>query len=176
MIKPLVRLLQALSSNSDPGAIAHAFACGILLGFMPKDNIFWYILFIFILFMRIQRATYSLTVLVGALIAPLLDPLFHTIGMWVLTRESLIPFYEKLLSIPFVSFTKFNNTIVMGSLCFSLLCYFPLYGLARLWVHLWRRYIAAGVRKLRIVNLIKQIPLVEKIHDLASEIEFMEVE
>lgn len=176
MIKPVARLIQALSSNSDPGAIAHAFACGILLGFMPKNNLLWYVLFVFILFLRIQRATYSISVIIGALFAPLLDPIFDAVGVWILTRESLVPFFAGLLDIPFVSFTRFNNSIVMGSLCCSLIVYFPLYALSRLWTHLWRTYIASRVRKLKVVQIMEKIPLVEKIRDIANEIEFMEVE
>ena len=63
MFKPIAKLLKALSSNRDPGAIACAFACGIVLGVMPKDNALWYILFIFIFFMRIQRGAFTLAVI-----------------------------------------------------------------------------------------------------------------
>ncbi|HAK68458.1 MAG TPA: TIGR03546 family protein, partial [Treponema sp.] len=48
MLKAFVKLIKALSSNTAPGEIAHAFAWGVILGFMPKDNALWYILFIFI--------------------------------------------------------------------------------------------------------------------------------
>ena len=77
MIKYLVKMLQALSSNTAPAQIAHAVSCGFILGFVPKENLLWYILFVFILFLRIQRGTYALFILVGALLAPFLDPLFR---------------------------------------------------------------------------------------------------
>ena len=50
MIKAIAKLFKALNANVNPGEIAHAFSCGILLGLMPKNNVFWYLLFIFILF------------------------------------------------------------------------------------------------------------------------------
>ena len=168
MFKPFIKLIKALSSNTDPGAIAHAFCCGILLGFVPKDNLLWYILFVFMFFMRIQRATYVLSVVVGALLAALLDPVFDTIGYWVLTQPDAIPFYVNLLNVPFVAFTKFNNTIVMGSLLCGIVFYVPLYWLSRLVIFLWRKYLAEGVRRLKLVQLLKQIPLIEKIASMAA--------
>ena len=152
-----------MCSNTHPGAIAHGFACGILLGFIPKSNLLWYILFIFIMFIRIQRGCYSLSVIIGSLIASLLDPMFDTIGVWVLTRQSLIPAIAFLQNVPFVAFTRFHNSVVMGSLVFSLLMYAPLYFWARFFIYFWRKYLAEKVRELKLIKLVKQIPLVQKI-------------
>ena len=163
MFKPLAKLLKALSSNKDPGAIACAFACGILLGFMPKDNALWYVLFVFMFFMRIQRGAFMLSVLVGAIAAPLLDPCFDMVGTYILTLPQARDTYIRLLDIPGVAFTRFNNTIVMGSLACGIAAYIPLYLLARGFVFLWRRYIGAAMRKLKFIQMIKQIPLVEKL-------------
>ena len=55
MLKFLVKLLKALNSNSHPGEIAHAVCLGMLLGFLPKNNIFWYVITVFVLFMRINK-------------------------------------------------------------------------------------------------------------------------
>ncbi len=168
MLQALSKLLSALSSNRAPGEIAHAFACGMLLGFMPKTNLLWYILFVLIFFLRIQRATLTLTLLVAALLTPLLDPYFDSVGYWVLTQESLIPTYIKLLNIPFVAFTKFNNTVVMGSLICSLCAYIPFYAIARLLVFLWRKYLADGIRKSKLANIMRQIPLIQKLISMAQ--------
>ena len=106
MIKALTTLIKSLSSNTNPGALAHAFCCGMLLGFLPKNNILWYILFILIFFMRIQRTVFSLSTLTFSLLSPLFDPFFHDIGFWILSLEKASPFYSFLLNIPFVAFTK----------------------------------------------------------------------
>src|SRR5574344_51955 len=123
MLSYIVKLLKSLNANADPGDIAHAVSLGMLLGFMPKNNILWYILFIFFLFVRINKGAYFLMMLAAACIAPLLDPLFDTIGYTVLTVQPLKGLYSRLLDIPFVGFTKFNNTIVAGSLVFGLILY-----------------------------------------------------
>lgn len=169
MLKAIAKLLGAISSNTRPGAIAHAVSCGVLLGFMPKDNLLWYILFIFILFMNIQRGAYALSILLGAALTVFLDPLFDSVGYSILTIESVKPYYASLLDIPFVAFTKFNNTVVMGSFVCGVAAYIPLYVLARLFVWAWRKYLAEKVRKLKIDAVLKNIPLVEKIAGMMGE-------
>ena len=77
-------------------------------------------------------------------------------------QESLEPFFVRLLNIPFVAFTKINNTIVMGSLACGIVAYIPLYVIARVFIHFWRKYAAEKVRELKIVKLLKHIPLIEK--------------
>ncbi len=169
MLKPLAKLLKALSSNRDPGAIAHAFALGALLGSMPKDNLLWYLLFVFILFMRIQRGALGLSILFFSLLTQFTDPLFNEVGYFVLTHEALQPLFAKLIRMPFLAFTKFNNTIVMGSLVCGLAAYIPLYILSRLFVFVWRRYVGNFLRKLKVLQMIKQIPIVTKIIDAVEE-------
>ena len=169
MLKAIAKLLGAISSNTRPGAIAHAVSCGVLLGFMPKDNLLWYILFIFILFMNIQRGAYALSILLGAAFTVFLDPLFDSVGYSILTVASVKPSYASLLDIPFVAFTKFNNTVVMGSFVCGVAAYIPLYVLARLFVWAWRKYLAEKVRKLKIAAVLKNIPLVEKIAGMMGE-------
>ena len=169
MLKAIAKLLGAISSNTRPGAIAHAVSCGVLLGFMPKDNLLWYILFIFIMFMNIQRGAYALSILLGAAFTVFLDPLFDSVGYSILTVESMKPYYASLLDIPFVAFTKFNNTVVMGSFVCGVAAYIPLYVLARLFVWAWRKYLAEKVRKLKIAAVLKNIPLVEKIAGMMGE-------
>lgn len=169
MLKAISKLLGAISSNTRPGAIAHAVSCGVLLGFMPKDNLLWYILFVFILFMNIQRGAYALSILLGAALTVFMDPLFDSVGYSILTVESLKPYYASLLDIPFVAFTKFNNTVVMGSFVCGIAAYIPLYVLARLFVWAWRKYLAEKVRKFKIAAVLKNIPLVEKIVGMMGE-------
>lgn len=169
MFKPLAKLLKALSSNTDPGAIACAFACGLILGFIPKGNLIWWVLFVFMLFMRIQRGAFALAIFLGSLLAPRLDPTFISIGDKVLHLPQFIPYYIKLLDTPFVVFTKFNNTVVMGSLIVSVISFIPVYIIVRILIFVWRRYIGNAMRKLKFLQNIKQIPLIEKIVDAVEE-------
>ena len=88
-------------------------------------------------------------------------------GWWFLNLEKLTPFFSWLLDIPFVGFTNFNNTIVMGSLLFSLAAYIPLYFIVRLFLKYWRAFLAPAVRKSKLVVYLSKLPLIVKIGEMA---------
>ena len=161
MLKYFVKLLKSLNANSHPGEIAHACAFGLLLGFLPKSSILWYIFFIFALFLRINKGMYFLMIILGSLIAPLLDPAFDAIGYWVLTLPQLHNMFRTWLDTPFVAFTRFNNTIVAGSLVFSVVAYVPFYILSRLFVRLWRQTLQPLLARNPVVKAFQQLPLVK---------------
>lgn len=169
MLKFIVKLLKALNSNSHPGEIAHAVCLGMLLGFLPKNNIFWYIITVFILFMRINKGALVLSTLGFSLLAPLFDSLFDTVGYWFLTLPALEPTFTWLLDIPFVGFTKFNNTIVSGALLCGLAIYIPLYIIARLFVWFIRNKLVPVLRKTKFIVAISKVPLVKKMAALAAK-------
>lgn len=171
MIAPVVKLFKALNTNSHPGEIAHAASIGILLGLIPKNNALWYILFVFFLFVRIHKGTLVLSILLGTLLAPLLDPLFDSLGYTVLTFEAFKPAYANLLEIPFVAFTKFNNTIVAGSLTSSLILYIPVYILTRFLVFIWRKFVVPALSQNKLVQVLYKTPLIAKIAGLFTEAE-----
>ena len=169
MLKFLVKLLKALNSNSHPGEIAHAVCLGMLLGFLPKNNIFWYVITVFVLFMRINKGALVLCTLAFSLLAPLFDPVFDSVGYWFLTLPSLEPTFAKLLDIPFVSFTKFNNTIACGSLLCGLVLYIPLYIIVRLIIWLMRNKLVTILRKTKVIVVLSKFPLVQKVSALIAE-------
>ncbi len=166
MFKKLILFLKALNSNRHPGEIAHAVCLGMILGFLPKNNALWYILTVFFIFMRINRGSFILFTFLFSLLAPLLDPIFDNVGYWILTLDKLEPVFSKLLDVPFVGFTKFNNSIVCGSLVLSLLAYTPLYWLTRLILKYWRASLAPVIRKSKLVTFLSKIPLIQKIGEM----------
>ncbi len=170
MLGYLLNLFRALNSNSHPGEIAHGVALGVIMGMMPKDNALWYILFALFLFVRINKAVYLLVTLgVSLCIAPA-DMMLDQLGYQALTFGPLVPIYRSLLEIPFVAFTKFNNTVVMGSLVAGLVLYIPVYVLARLLVRLWRTVLAPKITASKLWVGMKRLPFVEKIVSKSQEI------
>lgn len=168
MFKPAVKLLKAMSSNTNPSEICHAVALGTILGLMPKDNLLWYILFVLFLFCRIQRSAFTVSLVIATLLAPLFDPLFNWIGNQILTIEKFYPFYKSFLDVPFLSFTKLNNSIVMGSFIAGIVCYIPVYFITKGFLILWRNFLSGFVNKLKIVQVIKGLPWVKKLTKAAS--------
>ena len=170
MISYIVKLLKALNTNSHPGEIAHAVAIGVLLGFMPKDNALWYLLFVLFLFVRVHKGAFLLTVLAASLLARLFDPLFDAIGYAVLTFSPLEPVYAALLDIPFVAFTKFNNTVVAGAVVSSLILYIPVYILIRILIKSWRTHLAPALARSKFMQAFYQIPFISKIAGFFTEV------
>ncbi len=169
MIKILAKLLKALNTNVNSAELAHAFSCGFILGFMPKNNVFWYLVFIFILFIKINKPVYLLAVLLSSFIAPFADSYFDTVGYAFLTIPELSDIFAKLIEIPFVGFTKFNNTVVMGSFLCGLILYIPLYFIAKAIVYLWRKYVAERIRNTKLAKGFQALPFVTKVQSLMED-------
>jgi uncharacterized protein (TIGR03546 family) len=168
-LKYIIKLVKSLNSNAHPGEIAHACAFGALLGLMPKDNALWWLIFIFTLFMRINKGSYFIFIIIGSLLAPHLDGFFDSFGYLILMLPQCTSLFSKWLDIPFVSFTKFNNTIVMGSFLTGIITYIPIYIILRLFVMVWRKYIASALSNSKIVKAFYKIPFVHKIAGIATE-------
>lgn len=170
MLSYIIKFLKALGANSKPSQIANSFCIGFILGVLPKNNLLWWLVFVFFMFVRINKAGYFIMMLLGAFISPYLDPTFHKIGEFVLTYEPLVPVYSKLLEIPFVGFTRFNNTIVCGSLVGGLLAYLPLYIFMLVFIWVWRKWIAPFFNRSKVVKMFFQLPLVRKLTSKLAEI------
>ena len=168
MIRYIVKMFRALNANANPGEIAHAFSIAVLLGFLPKNNLLWYLLFIFFLFVRIKKGAYFLLMFLFSMIAPLADPVFNSVGYKILTLPALESTFSTLIEIPFVGFTRFNNTIVMGSLLCGIILYIPVYIFGRAFVKIWRTAIASRIRKNPVMKAFYKLPLVDKFRNLAS--------
>lgn len=168
MLNAISKFLKALTSNRHPGEIACAVSLGMILGFMPKDNALWYILTVIFIFLRIQRGTLAIFTFLFALLAPCFDNLFDTVGYAILTNQTAGSFFAFLLNIPFVAFTKINNSIVIGSLTCSLILFIPVYFIARLFTKLWRKYLTPYIRKSKIVVFLSKISLIQKIGELCN--------
>jgi len=165
MLKALIKFFKAINKNSHPGEIAHAICCGMLLGFIPKDNALWSILAVCFIFMRIQKGAFVIFTFLFSLLAPFMDPLFDTIGYTVLKLDLLQPVFVFLMKVPLLGYTKFYNSIVMGSLLSGLVLYIPVYWLGRLLVQLWRSKLVPVVRKTKLVKVISKLNFVAKIKE-----------
>lgn len=169
MIAFISNLLKSLNANTNPGEIAHGFACGMVLGFLPKDNLLWPLAFVFLLFVRINKPAYLVMLAAASALTPALDPTFDRAGMAFLTREEVRGAYTFLLDVPFVAFTKINNSVVIGSLLAGLAAYAPTYALGRVAVWAWRKHAVMLLRRSRLIKVISGIPVVSKIAKLVGD-------
>lgn len=161
MFSYVKKLLASLNSNSHPGDVAHAVSCALLLAFVPKSNLLWPFLFLVTIFMRMNKGAFFLSFLLFSLIVPFADVLTERLGYAILQTDFLYPVFTAMYNVPFVGLTRFNNTMVAGSLAIGAALYVPTYIAMRTFITSWRSRIQPVIVKSKIYKALCQIPLVK---------------
>ena len=120
LFKQLFGLFKLLNSEKGTNQIAWGIAFGFVLGMTPAFSLQTILVILILLFFRVQIGAAMLAAFFFKFAAYLLDPVFHSVGASVLGTESLKPLFTSLYNMPVVPWTRFYNTIVMGSGVLSL--------------------------------------------------------
>ena len=160
MLKYAAKLIVALNSNLGKTQIAAGFCWGVFLGLIPAGNIFWIILFIVSFFFKNHHASKFFVMAILKLIPGIASPLVDMVGWEVLHVEALQPLFTSLYNMPFVPFTRFNNTLVAGGLAGGVILWLPVFLLVMLIVPLYRNTLAPRIREFKVVKAIKNVPIV----------------
>ena len=115
ILKQLFAFIKLLNSDTGTISLAMGLTCGFILGMTPTLSLHSLLIFLVLFFFRIQIGAALLAAFFFKFVAFLLDPAFDAVGSKVLDIESLQAFYTTLYNMPIIPFTRFNNTIVMGS-------------------------------------------------------------
>jgi len=115
ILKQIFQLVKMLNSETATGQIAAGVALGFILGMTPSLSLQSLLVFILLFLFRVQIGAAFLSCFFFKLVAYVLDPAFDHVGYAVLTRPNLQNFFTTLYNMPIVPYTRFNNTIVMGS-------------------------------------------------------------
>ena len=170
ILKLLGKLFKALRSGVSPTQIAGGFIFGMILGLTPLWNLHNLLVVILIIILRVNISMAIFSFLICSGIAYLLDPLFHSFGYWLLVEVTALQgLWTSLYNTPVVPLTRYNNTVVMGSLVGSLILILPMFFLVKSGVILYREKLEARIQKLKIVQVVKSSKIYsvyEKISDL----------
>ncbi len=115
LLKQIFSLFQLLNSDKGSVSIALGVCCGFILGMTPSLSLQSLIIFLLLFIFRIQIGAALVTAFFFSFVAWLLDPVFHEVGSLILNLEGLKTTFTQLYNMPIVPFTRFNNTVVMGS-------------------------------------------------------------
>jgi uncharacterized protein (TIGR03546 family) len=115
LLKQLFSFIKLLNSDTGNISLALGMTCGFILGMTPTLSLHSLLIFLVLFFFRIQIGAALIAAFFFKFVAFLLDPVFHSIGSKVLEIESLQNIYTSLYNMPLLPFTRFNNSIVMGS-------------------------------------------------------------
>lgn len=159
MINIIAKLLKVINSETDPGQISLAFCLAMVAGLTPLYSLHNLFVFLLVLLLRVNLSTFILGLTFFTGVAYLLDPLFHRIGLAVLTADAFNGLWTSLYNNTLFRLAKFNNTIVMGSLVFSLIAFIPFLLLMNQIIVRYREHILAWVQKTRLMQLLKTTKL-----------------
>jgi uncharacterized protein (TIGR03546 family) len=155
-IEILAKLLKILRSAASPGQIASGFVVGMIIGLTPFWTLHNMILIIILIIVNINIGTAIFSFILFSAFAYLADPLFHHLGYFLLVDiTSLKSLWTYLYNMPLIALSKYNNTVVMGSLIVALLFSPPAYFLAKIGVIYYRENIDNKIQKWKIVKVIK---------------------
>jgi len=171
-LKLLKNFLRVLQEGQTPNQIAWGFALGAVVGLSPHFTLQILLIWIIIFTLDVNLSAAFLGATVFAIIAFLLDPLFHAFGFLLLTKiNSLNGIYTFLYNAPVAPLTNFNNTVVMGSFISAMILMVPVYLGMKTFVVKYRLHLHEKIVKWKIYKVVKQSSLYnfyEKIKSLGG--------
>lgn len=161
IIKFLAKFLRILNSGGSPKQISGGFTLGLFMGIAP----FWTLLNLFVGLLIIILDV-NITACIAAFllfrgIVYILDPLFHSLGFWLLADlEFLQGFWQRLLDLPLMAFSGLNNTTYLGSFLTGLIIALPCFFAVQWLVRRYRSHIAERIAKWKLVRWLNGLKIV----------------
>lgn len=126
-----------LLSSDLAARLASGVAFGLLIGLVPKDSLLVWMFGVLLMLTTANLATAAVSGFVFSWVGWMLDPFTHKLGGLVLTANSLDSTWTWLYGLPLVPWTRFNNTVVMGSLLTGLLLLIPVWMVSFRFFRVW---------------------------------------
>jgi len=162
--------LKLLRAGQDPRQIAGGFALGSILGLSPMLTLQGILVWLVILVLNVNISAALLAATLCSLIAYIFDPFFHWLGYVLLVNvDALHGLWTWLYNAPIAPLTRFNNTVVMGSLVVALVLFIPIYFGMQRFVLAYRTHVGAKIEKWKIYQVISKssiVKLYQKLRDL----------
>ena len=155
MISQLIKLVRVISSEVSPIQISLGFALSMIIGLTPLLSVHNLLVIFFLLILRINIGAFMMGWAFFTGLAYLFDPWFHDLGVYILNMPALNALWTDLYNSPFWRITRFNNTIVMGSLVASLILFIPLVLVLNILVRQYRSNVVEYLNKQRWFKLVQ---------------------
>lgn len=156
IIKLLLKFIKALNSNVSPRQLGNGFALGCILGISPQFGLLNVLMLLLIYFLQVNIPIAIVSAAIYKLIGILIAKYSHVIGYYFLVEQKgLFGIWTSFYNMPVVPWTKFYNTVVLGSLLISILLYIPNYFFGKHFVLIYRKYILSYIEKTRFAKIIK---------------------
>jgi len=136
-------------------------AFGFALALIPLGTVIWFLIFIPMMLIRINQAAMLGTMALVRIIARFVDPISERLGFWFLNSPWLYQPMGRFLSLPAAGWLRIDDSLITGSLIFALVGWPFFFFFSMGLVVLYRRYLAAPVKKvLRMIG--SKLPILNK--------------
>jgi uncharacterized protein (TIGR03546 family) len=169
-IQIVTNFLKILRAGQTPRQIAGGFALGSIVGMSPSFTLQGMLVWLIIFVLDVNLSAAFLAFTLFAIVAFIFDPLFHSLGYFLLVQvDALKGLWTTLYNAPIAPLTRFNNTVVLGSLLLAIIFSLPIYFGMKSFVVAYRMHIHSRVEQWKVVKILSKSSLVKwyvKIRDL----------
>ena len=156
IVRFIHKLIVLLNSGDSPNKLSIALTIGFIAGLIPFNIIITTLLFLILFIGPINFSAGLFAYLIIRLFAGLIDPISHSLGYYLLVDiHALKPFWTMLYNAPIIPLTKFNNTLVLGSLTLGIILSPIFFILLKLGIVKYRTSLQEKVKKSKLFKLIK---------------------
>ncbi|MEK6624794.1 MAG: TIGR03546 family protein [Bdellovibrionota bacterium] len=159
ILKQMFSLLKLLNSETGTNQIAAGVALGFIMGMAPAFSLQTILVLLLALIFRVQFGAAGLAAFFFKFIAWPFDPLFDRFGQVILEMDSLHSTLTWAYNLPIIPFTKFYNSVVMGSGVLSFILFPAVFFLARMLIQKYRELIVAKIKDTKMWKAMKATSL-----------------
>ena len=163
MLGQISKLIKAFNSDIAPEQISLGIAFAMVAGLTPLWSLHNLLVLFLVCILRVNGAAFMAGLGLFAILAYLLDPLFHHLGLYLLRMDALSGLWVMMYNSTLWRIENFNNTIVMGSLVFSLVLFVPVYFGSIQIITRYRVHIKALIEKMKLDRFLKIQGLTAKV-------------
>ncbi|WP_373072660.1 TIGR03545 family protein [Sulfurimonas sp.] len=154
MIDFFMKLFKAFNSSQTPWQMSLAIALGMAMGLTPFSGWQSVIIILLALIINIHLGLFIVASGFFAAIAYMFDPIFESIGYYILTNPALADIFTSAYNSSITRTTYFNNTLVMGTSIVALVLIVPIYFALNKIVYIYRDKIATTLQKYTIFKTL----------------------
>jgi uncharacterized protein (TIGR03546 family) len=169
-LKFISKFIKVLRSGESPGLIAGGFTMGFVVGLTPFWTLQNMAILAIAILTKVNLASVFFSLFLFSFVAYIFDPMFHDLGYFILVQiKAFRELWTTLYNWPIAPFSRFYNTIVMGSLVTALALAAPMYLLAKKGIIAYRKTWAEKIENWKVVKIVKGTSLFKwyvKVRDL----------
>jgi uncharacterized protein (TIGR03546 family) len=121
---------RTLRGSESPRQLAWGVALGMCVGLIPNDSLFVAVLAVLTLSTKTNLFVASVSAILFSWAGFAGDDALHRLGVRILTVPAWQGYFAWASQAPILPWTRFNNTVVMGSTVLSIAVFYPVYYLS----------------------------------------------